>query len=375
MQRITIIGAGFAALTAAQRIRALAPTADITLIAPRPEFLFYPSLIWIPSGLRQGADLRIDLRVFLARQNVRFHPGAVIGLAEGGRRVLTDGGPVDNDGLIVGSGGRFLRKLPGIEHALIPCASIEAAEAIRDRLRALDGGTVAIGFSGNPNEPSAMRGGPMFEFLFGIDKLLRRQGRRDRFKLVFFSPAEQPGQRMGPPAVARLLNMMGGLGIETQLGRKLVRFDVDKVVTEGGEFAADLILFMPGLTGPAWLDDTDLPKSPGGLIQADGQCRVPGWKRVYVAGDAGSFPGPDWMPKQAHIADLQARAAAANLLAELDGKSATATFKTELICIVDMLDRGMLIWRTPERLITLPPSWFGHQAKRFYEWWYLRRYR
>ena len=29
----------------------------------------------------------------------------------------------------------------------------------------------------------------------------------------------------------------------------------------------------------------------------------------------------------------------------------------------------------PERLFTLPPSWFGHQAKRFYEWWYLRRYR
>ena len=68
-------------------------------------------------------------------------------------------------------------------------------------------------------------------------------------------------------------------------------------------------------------------------------------------------------------------AAAANLLAELDGKLATATFKTELICIVDMLDRGMLVWRTPERLLTLPPSWFGHQAKRFYEWWYLRQYR
>ena len=51
MHRIAIIGAGFAALTAAQRIRALAPTADITLVAPRPEFVFYPSLIWIPSGL------------------------------------------------------------------------------------------------------------------------------------------------------------------------------------------------------------------------------------------------------------------------------------------------------------------------------------
>jgi sulfide:quinone oxidoreductase len=374
MHRITLIGASFAALTAVQRIRALAPATEITLIAPRPEFVFYPSLIWIPDGLRRGEDLRIDLRAFLLRQGVRFHQASVTGLTTGGRQVLTDAGPVDNDGLIIAAGGRFIKRLPGIEHALIPCASIEAAEAIRDRVQALSGGAIAFGFASNPNEPAAVRGGPMFEFLFGIDALLRRQGRRDRFKLVFFSPAEQPGQRMGASAVAKLLQRMAKLGVETRLGRKMVRFEADKVVTEGGEFTADLILFMPGLTGPAWLEQTQLPKSPGGMIQADAQCRVPGWKQVYVAGDAGSFPGPDWMPKQAHMADLQARAATANLLAELDGKTPTATFKTELICILDMLDRGMLVWRTPERLITLPPTWFGHQAKRFYEWWYLRQY-
>jgi NADH dehydrogenase FAD-containing subunit len=44
-------------------------------------------------------------------------------------------------------------------------------------------------------------------------------------------------------------------------------------------------------------------------------------ERVYVVGDSGSFPGPDWMPKQAHMADLQAAAAAENLLADLQGAS------------------------------------------------------
>lgn len=375
MHRITILGAGFAALTAVQRIRAQAPTAEITLVAPHAEFLFYPSLIWIPSGLRRSADLQIDLRPFLARQRVHWHPGTVTGLASGGRQVLTDTGMIDNDGLIIACGGRFLKRLPGIEHALIPCEGLASAEAIRDRLQALQGGTLAIGFAGNPNEPAAVRGGPMFEFLFGIDRLLRQQGRRERFKLVFFSPAEQPGQRMGASAVARLLRMMAEQGIETHLGHKMLRFTADQVVTEGGAFAADLILFMPGMTGPAWLEQSELPQSPGGMIRADAQCRVPGWERVYVAGDSGSFPGPEWMPKQAHIADLQARAAAANLLAELAGQTPNATFKTELICIVDMLDRGMLIWRTPERLLTLPPMRLGHQAKRFFEWWYLRQYR
>jgi sulfide:quinone oxidoreductase len=212
MHRITILGAGFAALTAVQRIRAQAPTAEITLVAPHAEFLFYPSLIWIPSGLRRSADLQIDLRPFLARQRVHWHPGTVTGLASGGRQVLTDTGMIDNDGLIIACGGRFLKRLPGIEHALIPCEGLASAEAIRDRLQALQGGTLAIGFAGNPNEPAAVRGGPMFEFLFGIDRLLRQQGRRERFKLVFFSPAEQPGQRMGASAVARLLRMMAEQG-------------------------------------------------------------------------------------------------------------------------------------------------------------------
>ena len=130
-------------------------------------------------------------------------------------------------------------------------------------MQAWNGGTIAVGFAGNPNEPSAMRGGPMFEFLFGIDPLLRREGRRDRFKLVFFSPAEEPGQRLGPRAVG-LLGEMARRDIRTHLGHKLVRFEADKVVTEGGEFAADLILFMPGMTGNAWFDRPTCRDRPAG---------------------------------------------------------------------------------------------------------------
>ena len=84
----------------------------------------------------------------------------------------------------------------------------------------------------------------------------------------------------------------------------------DSLNIEGGEFDADMILFMPGMTGNQWFDNTDLPRSEGGLIRADRHCRAEGMQRVYVAGDSGSFPGPDWLPKQAHMADLQAAAAA-----------------------------------------------------------------
>lgn len=373
--RIAVLGAGFAGLSTVRELRRRDPKVEITLVAPRAELHYLPGIIWIPSGLRRRADLVIPLGNFLRRQRVRFIAAEVTGLGADGRVVHTDGGDIANDALVIATGGRFIKKLPGIEHAVTPCEGIAAAERIRERLREMTGGTLAVGFAGNPNEPAAVRGGPMFEFLFGIDEQLRREGRRERFELVFFNPSTEPGQRLGPQAVKHLLDEMARRGIRTHLGHKLVRFDADKVVTEGGAFAADLILFMPGMTGNAWFDATSLPRSPGGLLQADAQCRVPGRQRVYVVGDSGSFPGPDWMPKQAHMADLQAAAAAANLLGDLHGRASNETFKVELICIVDALASGTLVWRTPARNRLLPSTRLLHWAKRGFEWNYLRQYR
>ncbi|RTZ72630.1 MAG: NAD(P)/FAD-dependent oxidoreductase [Gammaproteobacteria bacterium] len=375
MKRITVIGAGFGALTAVRKLRAQDADLHIDLIAPKAEFIYLPGLIWIPTDLRTGDDLRIPLESFFRRMKVDFHPASVTGLREGGRVVVTDSGEVENDGLIIASGGRFIKKLPGIENAITPCEGIPAAERIRERLHAMESGTIAFGFSGNPKEPSAMRGGPMFEFLFGIDRWLRRKGQRDRFKLVFFTPAEKPGQRLGEKAVKGILSTMAKRGIETHLGHKLKGFEADRVKTEGGEFEADLIIFMPGMTGNQWFDNTDLPRSEGGLLKANALCQVEGQERVYVAGDSGSYPGPGWMPKQAHMADLQAEAAAANLLAELDGREPQQTFKSELVCIIDSYDTGMMVYRTEKRNIVTPPFVGFHWAKRLFENHYLREYR
>lgn len=375
MHKITIVGSGFAALTAVQSLRESGLKMDIDLVSPRSEFIYLPGLIWIPSGVRDAADLRISLKNFFRRMRVKHVAAEAIGLNDNGRTLITNQGEIRNDGLIIASGGRFIKKLPGIGHAITPCEGIAAGQEIRDRLKSMNGGTIAFGFAGNPNEPTAMRGGPMFEFLFGIDRQLRNEKRRERFKLVFFSPAPKPGNRLGPKAVDSLFKQMRKRNIETHLGHKLKGFGETKVITEGGEFEADLILFMPGMTGNKWFDDTELPRSPGGLIKADAQCRVPGFERVYVAGDSGSFPGPDWMPKQAHMADLQAKAAAENLIAELKGGQPSSTYKVELMCVLDSQNTGMLVARTEKYNLVMPEMRIFHWLKRAFEWWYLRQYR
>ncbi|WP_130537144.1 NAD(P)/FAD-dependent oxidoreductase [Thiomicrorhabdus indica] len=377
--KVTVLGAGFAALTAIKNLRKESHSVEITVIAPKDELVYLPSLIWLPSGLRKADDLRVDLKNFFKKMKVNFIAGQVEGVSDGGRKVQTSSGMVENDALIIASGGRFIKKLPGIEHIITPCEGIAAGEKIREKLQSMDGGTIAIGFGGNPKEPSAMRGGPMFEFLFGIDNLLRKQGRRNKFDLVFFNPAPEPGKRLGAKVPEKLTEMMTKKGIQTKLGHKMKGFTENSVITEGEEFQSDLTLFMPGMTGPAWLPNTEFPISEGGMIKADLQGRVEGFEHVYVAGDAGSFPGPDWQAKQAHAADIQAKVAAINAVRLLKNPSAQDSeleeIFHELICIVDTLKHGILIKRTEKSTTLLPPCRLLHYAKRFFEGWYLRQYR
>ncbi len=371
-EKIVILGAGFAALKAVRTLRKNRFDGSITVVAPRPIFSYLPSTVWIPSGLRSREDLEIPLGTFFARFNVRYFQGSVTGLDPQNSQVSTDQGPLSYDRLLIASGARFIRKLPGVkEHVIIPCDGIHAGEQLRDRLAEMDGGTIAMGFSGNPKEPAAMRGGPVFEFLYGIDTLLCKQGRRDHFNLVFFSPAPEPGKRLGPKAVQGLLREMKKRGIETHLGHKMKGFTDSSIITKGGEFESNLTLFMPGLTGPKWLAESGLPLSPGGFVVADKAGRVPGFAKIYVAGDCGSFPGPGWMPKQAHMADLQAESAVKNMLSDISGSPENHQFKVELVCIVDSVNSGILVYRDMKRAIILKTCLF-HWAKLLFEWLYLR---
>lgn len=369
INEVTILGAGFGALTAVKELRKQGFQGQIKLIAPKPQLFFYPSLIWVPAGLRTESDLTVDLHQFFKRTKVDFKAASVTGLNPQKHLIHTDQGEVSFEKLIIATGGRFIKKLAGINNVCIPCESFAAVEKYSKKFNELKEGVLAFGFAGNPNEPAAMRGGPIFEFLFGIDTLLRKQKRRENFELLFFNPVAQPGKRLGEKAVSTLLQEMQKRGIKTHLGEKLQGFTEHSIFTETTELKSNLTMFMPGMTGPAWAEKSGLPLSAGGFIQGDAQCRVPDFKDIFIAGDAGSFPGPDWIPKQAHLADLQAKTAVKNLL-----QNTTERFKVELVCIVDSLDGGVLVYRDLKRALNIRNPLF-HHAKKFFEWYYLRSYK
>jgi sulfide:quinone oxidoreductase len=374
MSRVVIIGSGFAGCTAVRTLRKQGYDGEISLVSPQPELFYYPSLIWVANGQRQESDLRINLQNFFSQHNVSYHAGQVTNINTAEKQVVFDNGKLEYDYVIIASGGRYIKKLPGIEHAHIACSGWQATSDWASKLAVMQGGKLAFGFASNPKEPSAMRGGPVFEFLFGTDTMLRKQGIRENFELHFFSPAPRPGARMGEKAVDQLLAEIARRDIQTHLGSKMRGFETNKVMTEGEEFDTDLILFMPGMTGPAWAAGSGLELTEGGFFKANEHCRVVDSDNIYVAGDAGSFPGPDWKPKQAHMADLQAEAAAKNILNRISGRDDQHTFKTELICIIDSNTTGTMVYRGPQRAFQLKGKPF-HWAKGLFEWNYLRPYR
>ena len=205
MSRVTVIGAGFAALTAVRKLRAADADLGIDLIAPSPEFVYYPGTIWIPTGLREPADLVIPLENFFRRMNVTYHQAAATGPA----RRWPGGGHRPGRGAERRPDHRLRRSLhpqtAGYRTFLTCRAAVSRSRpGFAIACAEMDGGTLAFGFSGNPKEPSAMRGGPVFEFLFGIDSWLRKQGRRDKFKLVFFHAGGQTRANASAPRPSRV---------------------------------------------------------------------------------------------------------------------------------------------------------------------------
>lgn len=364
---IVVLGAGFAALAAARALRHLRPRATIRLVAPARRFLYRPSLIWVPIGLRKANQIEVSLSPFLARHAIYFTPATVTSIVDRGRTVVTSLGHVRNDALIVATGASFVAGVDGAEHALGLCEGVAAAERVRERLLAMQGGRIAIGCGFNPSQPGATRCGPMLELLFGIDTWLRRLGTRARFELRFFSTSAEPLKGFGHSAVDRLQAELKRRDIPSDTGLAVRGFSPAGVLTDAHTIAADLVVYTPGLTGPPWLAEAELPCSLGGFVAADEYCAVEGLDHVYVAGDAGSFPGPVWSPKLAHMAQLQASVAAANLHATLGGEAPVSRLHHELACVIDTLEGGIALYRDDARAIATPPAAPMHWAKRAVE--------
>jgi len=363
-----VLGGGFAGLEAAIHLRKAG--LDVTLVSNRPHLFVYPTSIWIATGERALEQVCLDLADVAGRHGFRFVMGAVESIAGARRAAVVDGQEIAADYLLLAMGGEPL-KPKGVETTFglsgDPQNSVRLKEAL-EKLLAKGSGRIAIGFGGNPKDPSAVRGGPGFELMFNFELLLRKRGLRDRFELAFFAPMASPGERMGKKAVAAIQTMFRKYGISMHFGKKIASFERGGTVVfeDGSKLESDLTVFIPAQDGHPVLKASDLPKNGAGFVMIDSGCAVPGFAGVYAVGDSAALEGPEWKAKQGHLAEVMARVASCNIVTEVQGVPERQSYvpHVAITCLMDMGNGAAYVHRDTEKEQMVPLPVVGHWMKK-----------
>ncbi len=373
-KNITIIGNGFASLFFVQYLlaspvfplfasffRKIHSRYDITLIG-NGKFIYFPAIPEFIVGKKNSRGITIDIRPFLKRRNIHFVEGKVIDIQDGGRTVVTENETLHNDALFLGIGPSFLKDdIPGTrEYTHSPCYGPEDMEKFVNKLNAMDSGIVYMGYKINKQDGFvAGRGGQMYETACLLDYELKKRGVRDRFEIHFFSPNLEPGE------TGAITDRLQERNIILDYGYEPVEFVEGGMLNADGSLRkADLVLYSPGITGPELVHKSCLPVSPGGHVDVDKYGQAKGLENVFAAGDCSNHEDPPpWVPHQAHMAQLRAEAAAANMKAVLRGDKPFKSYRFELSCILNMENDAMWLHVSSD---DKPPFWniFPRRSKK-----------
>lgn len=335
--RVVIIGGGFGGLYTARALRK-APV-EVTLIDRRNFHLFQPLLYQVATGALSPANIAAPLRAVLRRQrNCEVLLAEVAGFDLDGHRVLlSDGGSVPFDSLIVATGARhhyfghpeWEKDAPGLK-------TVEDATTIRARvLHAFE----AAERSTDPEEQRGLLtfvvvgGGPTGVELAGaLAEVARYTLRRDfrhidprNARILLLEAADRILGTFSPKLSAKAVKALGKLGVSVRIGAKVTEVKRDQVVIQTGPqtetIHAHTTLWAAGVQasrlGKALAEACGAPIDPHGRVKVQPDLSVPGRPDVFVIGDLANYshqggkplPGvaPVAMQEGRYVADLITR--------------------------------------------------------------------
>ncbi len=375
MKKFIVLGGGFAGVEAAIRLRKYGY--KVTLVSDRNYLFVYPISIWVPTKKISFEDVQIKLSVLQKKHGFDVIVDSVTKIDVDNNTVTLSKETITYDYLFIAMGMHKV-KTKGLEFTHSICGHPEEAVNIQKELEKLvqrGHGKIAIGFGGNPIDPTAtaVRGGPAFELLFNISHYIKKKGLRDKFEITFFAPMKEPGKRMGEKAFGKMDVFFKHYHIEKQVGKKIKEFEERAVVfAEGQKLESDLIIYISGGDGHKVIKESKLPLNAAGFIKINELCRVEGHRNIYALGDIAEITGHDWAAKQGHIAEVMADVSTYNVHNELIGKGKRKSYweKLHIVCVMDSGDGAAFVVRNHKRDFILPLPIIGHWMKRGWGFYY-----
>ena len=315
--RVTIVGGGFAGLYAARQL-GRSPDVDVTLVDRRNFHLFQPLLYQVATGALSPGEIAQPLRSILRKQkNTTVLLGEAVGLDPANRRVLmSDGGPIEYDSLIVATGARHAYFGHDEWESFAPgLKTVEDANEIRRR--------ILIAFEAAEREADPVRreewmtfvvvgGGPTGVELAGALGEIANDTLKNDFRSINPRDARillvealdrilpQYPESLSQEAVKQLER----LGAKVRTATKVTHVDDHCVVVEvaGGEerIPSRTVLWAAGVRassfGRAVADAVGVETDRAGRIPVTADLSVAGHPEIFVAGDLATSTRPNGKP-------------------------------------------------------------------------------
>ena len=327
--RIVIIGGGFGGLEAAFSLKGLLKRPfEITLIDRSAYHAFIPSIHLIVSGKASADSVRIPLKTVLGAAGMTFVQDEVLTVNTEKREVATGGGTLPYDYLIISTGAENnYFGVPGVEKFSYRFRTPEDADRIRTKLvqTLTEEPTCRFVLAGAGTEG--------VEVVGEVLDLIRDEGREEDLKTGRIAIDMIEGKtRLLPNFPNEVQDIveeyLRGKGVSLIAGDRISEVGKDGVVLESGQKRdASILIWSGGIQPSKLIRDLPLLKDPGGWLKVTGLLHAPEDERIYGIGDAVSIvtaDGPLALQRLAYHAQDQARVAALNIAADINGSEKVA---------------------------------------------------
>jgi sulfide:quinone oxidoreductase len=345
--RVLVAGAGVAGLETALAMRALAPeAAAVELLAPESEFVYRPLAVAEP--FRVGEVRRFPLERLVTAAGAQLRQGTLSELDWKQKTVrLGDGDVLEYGTLVLALGAEPLEAIPGA----LTFRGPEDGAALSALLERATGGElkrIVFTIPAGATWPLPLYELALLTAAYLVEHLTRG------VEVVLVTPEERPLLTFGEAASTAVEQLLTIRGIRVEASTVAsVWQDGQLHVTGEGQIAADAVVSLPRLRGPAI---GGLPQDENGFVATDEFGWVLGLTDVYAAGDLTQSS-----IKQGGLAAQQADAVASAIASDLGAHTRPSEFRPVL--------RGLLLTGGPPRFLRADPDHHSSLAATQPLWW------
>lgn len=321
VKSVLLIGGGHAMMPVIRHLRQHIPdSVQVSLVSDHP-FLYYSGMVpEYLGGVYHENQVRLDLESLCERHGIGWELGKVVRLDTRRMEVtLSDGRTLSADILAFDVGS----VTPGVLDG-----NVDIVAKPLHYIRRLANEVDELLSSGREGSIAIVGGGAAgVEVALNMANRIRKNERDQLLRLHLF----ESNDRVLPTFTSRLsadvLQHLIEAGVHVELKSRPQKVSHNVLSTPLDEREYDTILWATGTRGPHFFEQAEILTDSRGFVYTDRCLRVLGRKDIFVAGDSALVEGYEKLDRIGVHAVKQGPVLLKNLVARINGREPTHTFK------------------------------------------------